>query len=124
MDDDLYEVLGVDQNSSEDQIRAAYRDAVRRWHPDATGSRGRDHARFTSIVDAWVILGDQRGRDEYDSANPPGIPEHVVAVAAEPAIMLGQRFSQQLRRTFIAAIIVVTLMMLVLFVVGMSQSGG
>lgn len=124
MADDLYDVLGVEHGSSEAQIRAAYRDAARRSHPDSTGGRGRDHARFTSIVDAWVTLGDQRARAEYDSAHPPRIPEHVVAVAVEPAIMFGQRFSQQLRRTFIAAIIVVTLVMLVLFVVGMSQSGG
>ena len=34
MDDDLYEVLGADPGSSEAQIRAAYRDAVRRSHPD------------------------------------------------------------------------------------------
>ena len=79
---------------------------------------------ITSIVDAWVILGDQRARAEYDAAQQPGIPEQVVAVAAEPVTLHGQRFSRQIRRTFIAAIIVVTLMMLVLFVVGMSQSGG
>lgn len=124
MADDLYEVLGVEHGSSEAQIRAAYRDAARRSHPDGTGGRGRDHARFTSIVDAWAILGNQRARAEYDAAQQPGIPEQVVVVTAEPVTMLGRRFSQQIRRTFIAAIIVVTSLMLVLFVVGMSQSGG
>lgn len=58
-----YELLGVRPDATSDEIRAAYRRAARRHHPDATG--GDDRA-MAEVNEAWHTLGDPRRRLDYD----------------------------------------------------------
>jgi len=60
---DPYEVLGVKRGASEPEIHAAYRDAVRRTHPDAGGSS----AAFEAVQDAYDTLRDPARRARLGS---------------------------------------------------------
>src|SRR5512142_2645814 len=57
-----YEVLGVPTTASATEVKAAYRRAVRRAHPDAGGSA----ELFRQVEAAYDVLGDPRRRQEYD----------------------------------------------------------
>lgn len=59
---DLYETLGVPGDADTAEIKAAYRKAVRKVHPDAGGKR----EDFDRVQLAYNILTDQRARDRYD----------------------------------------------------------
>lgn len=60
---DLYEMLGIDKDASQDEIRKAYRKAANRDHPD---KKGGDKERFQAIKHAYEILGDETSRAIYD----------------------------------------------------------
>jgi curved DNA-binding protein CbpA len=64
----LYELLGVADNASEDEIKRAYRKAAMKWHPDRNAGR-EDAARaaFQEIKDAYAILSDAHQRAVYDA---------------------------------------------------------
>jgi DnaJ domain len=67
-----YQLLGVLPTASTAEIRAAYLQLARRWHPDAGGSA----ERMRALNAAWAVLGDTRRRDEYDVAlGMPGEPD-------------------------------------------------
>ena len=57
-----YEVLGIPEGASEDEIRQAYRRLVKAAHPDASG----DPAQFRRITEAYDVLTDPRRRADYD----------------------------------------------------------
>lgn len=66
-----YEVLGVQRSATHAEIKAAFRTAARRHHPDAMSSVGDPHRaddRMARLNEAWRVLGDQRRRLEYDRA--------------------------------------------------------
>jgi curved DNA-binding protein CbpA len=62
-DVNYYAVLGVPRSASRDQIKVAYRVAVRSAHPDAGG----DHHAFALLAEAWEVLGDDDARGHYDA---------------------------------------------------------
>ena len=62
MSQDPYEVLGVPSNATAKEIKSAYRDLVKRHHPDAGG----DEEIILSINAAWEILGDTEQREAFD----------------------------------------------------------
>ena len=58
-----YDILGVKKNSSEEEIKKAYKDLAKIWHPDKdTGNKDR----FQSINDAYECLVDKEKRKWYD----------------------------------------------------------
>lgn len=63
---DYYEVLGVSPNARAEEIRRAYRQLARRYHPDISGD---DQAgAFRDAAEAYAVLGDAGRRREYDTA--------------------------------------------------------
>jgi DnaJ-class molecular chaperone len=67
---DHYSTLGVDRNSSPDDIKKAYRKMAAQHHPD----RGGDTAKFQEIQSAYDTLSDPGKRQQYDNPQPQGFP--------------------------------------------------
>jgi len=63
MSKDYYEVLGVSKDSSEDEIKKAYRKLAHKYHPD---KKGGDEAKFKEINSAYQVLSDKKKRQQYD----------------------------------------------------------
>ena len=63
---DFYAVLGVGFDASNDELRQAWRTAVKQWHPD-TNRSPEAHGMMTRINEAWEVLGDPERRAEYDT---------------------------------------------------------
>ncbi len=66
--DDYYQILGVDQNATLDQIKKAYRSLAMKHHPD----RGGDQAKFKDISVAYETLSDPQKKAEYDQMRMGG----------------------------------------------------
>lgn len=65
---DLYSILGVNRNSSQDEIKQAYRKLAARHHPDREGG---DTKKFQEIQQAYDVLGDPQKRANYDTPQNP-----------------------------------------------------
>jgi len=61
-----YQILGVDRNSSEQDIKRAYRRLARQLHPDVNPGDKRAEERFKEINEAYEVLGDPEKRSKYD----------------------------------------------------------
>lgn len=62
---DFYQVLGVRPNASDEDIRRAYRELLKEYHPDVNLNVA-DLEIFYQIVDAYEVLGDRKNRADYD----------------------------------------------------------
>ncbi|MDR1185469.1 MAG: DnaJ domain-containing protein [Coriobacteriales bacterium] len=58
-----YEVMGLKEDASADEIKKAFKKLARKHHPDAGG----DEARFKDISEAYEVLSDKEKREEYDT---------------------------------------------------------
>ncbi len=63
---DYYKVLGVDRQASEDQIKRAYRDLAKKYHPDKNPGDKAAEEKFKSINEAYEVLKDPQKRKRYD----------------------------------------------------------
>ncbi len=63
MNKDYYQILGVSKNSSQDEIKKAYREKAHKFHPDKSGG---DEAKFKEVNEAYQILGNPEKRAKYD----------------------------------------------------------
>ena len=68
MDDDFYQILGVERSASLKDIQKAYRGLARKCHPDLAEEDGKDAAkeRFQKIQEAYDVLSDPEKRKMYD----------------------------------------------------------
>ncbi len=64
---DLYAALGVEPSADAAHIKGAYRQLVRRFHPDANPDKPLEaEARIKELTQAYGILGDAQKRAQYD----------------------------------------------------------
>lgn len=78
---DLYRVLGVPRRADQREIRRAYLDKARRWHPDRYSAKPvaeaeRAEQEMRQVNEAWEVLGNAERRAAYD--------RQLVARAPEP----------------------------------------
>lgn len=63
---DYYHILGVRRSASEDEIRKAFRQLARLYHPDVTGNDVAAEDKFKELNEAYEVLGDAAKRKKYD----------------------------------------------------------
>lgn len=66
-----YEILGVDQKASADEVRKAYRRKARDMHPD----KGGDPGKFQELQNAYEVLSDAEKKEIYDRYGEEGLKE-------------------------------------------------
>jgi len=67
---DYYSILGIPRTASQEEIRRAYFQAARQYHPDLNTLPG-DTEYFISAQEAYEILSDHKKRKQYDESLPP-----------------------------------------------------
>ena len=66
VDKDFYEILGVPESASAEEIKKAYRKLAQKHHPDANPDDKAAEERFKEISEAYSTLSDADHRKEYD----------------------------------------------------------
>jgi molecular chaperone DnaJ len=69
---DYYQVLGVTERASTDDIKKAYRRLAKKYHPDANPSDTSAAERFKEISEAHAVLSDADKRKKYDTMRKLG----------------------------------------------------
>jgi len=64
---DLYDVLGVDKKASKSDIKKAYYQLAKKYHPDANPGDETAQKRFAEISEAYETLSDDQTRARYDA---------------------------------------------------------
>ncbi len=62
----LYELLGLPKEASQEEIRQAHRKLVRKYHPDTNSEDPQAEERFKEVQQAYEVLSDPQKRREYD----------------------------------------------------------
>ena len=63
----LYDILGIDKNATQTDIKKAYRSLSLKWHPDKNNNSEESCEKFKQISEAYQTLGDTEKRNEYDN---------------------------------------------------------
>lgn len=71
MSDDYYKILGISKDSSQDDIKKAYRKLAHKYHPD---KKGGDEKMFKKVNQAYQVLSDAQKKQRYDMFGSGGNP--------------------------------------------------
>jgi molecular chaperone DnaJ len=63
----LYEILGLEKNASDEDIRKAYRDLAKKYHPDLNPNDPDSAENFKQVSRAFEILSNKNSRFNYDN---------------------------------------------------------
>ena len=69
---DYYEVLGIDKNASEDEIKKAYRKLAKKYHPDVNKAKDAEE-KFKEVNEAYEVLSDPQKKQIYDNYGHAGL---------------------------------------------------
>ncbi|MBQ2324853.1 MAG: molecular chaperone DnaJ [Clostridia bacterium] len=69
---DYYEVLGVDKSASDADIKKAYRNLAKKYHPDANPNDPTAEAKFKELNEAYSVLSDAETKARYDQYGHAG----------------------------------------------------
>jgi len=67
---DYYKTLGVPRESSEEDLKKAFRKLARQYHPDTATDKKRAEEKFKELNEAYEVLSDKDKRKRYDELGP------------------------------------------------------
>ena len=71
---DYYEVLGLNKNATDDEIKKAYRKLALKWHPDKNQDKKEEaQEKFKEIGEAYAVLSDKDKKQIYDKYGFEGL---------------------------------------------------
>lgn len=82
---DYYEVLGVNRDASDDDIKKAYRKLAMKFHPDRNPDDKSAEEKFKEVKEAYEILSDEQKRAAYDSYGHAGVDPSAAAAGGAGA---------------------------------------
>ena len=63
---DYYSILGVSRSSTDNDVKKAYRQLARKYHPDVNPGNKAAESRFKEINEAYEVISDEEKRRKYD----------------------------------------------------------
>ncbi|MBS5480200.1 MAG: molecular chaperone DnaJ [Acutalibacteraceae bacterium] len=70
---DYYEVLGLQKGASDDDIKKAFRQMAKKYHPDLNPGDKEAEARFKEVNEAYEVLSDAQKKARYDQYGHAGV---------------------------------------------------
>ncbi len=70
---DYYEVMGISKGASDDEIKKAYRQLAKKYHPDLNPDNKEAEAKFKEVNEAYEVLSDKDKRARYDQFGHAGV---------------------------------------------------
>ena len=70
--EDLYELLEVKRDATQDEIKKSYRKLAHKYHPDANPGNKEAEEKFKKINAAYSVLSDAQKRAQYDNFGTVG----------------------------------------------------
>ncbi|MEF8874810.1 MAG: molecular chaperone DnaJ [Candidatus Thermoplasmatota archaeon] len=75
-DEDYYDILGVDKDASEEDIKKAYRKKAKKYHPDKNPDNTEEaREKFKKVSEAYEVLADEEKRKRYDRYGKQGVKQ-------------------------------------------------
>jgi molecular chaperone DnaJ len=63
---DYYDILGVKKTATEDELKKAYRNLAKKYHPDKNKGNKEAENKLKEISEAYAVLSDKEKREQYD----------------------------------------------------------
>lgn len=98
---DYYKILGVNKNTSINEIKKAYKKLAIKWHPDKN-SENKDLAeeKFKEISEAYQTLSDVSKKRDYDNSNTNGFNQNYSSNFQNPRDIFSNFFNNQNNNNF------------------------